>query len=75
MSIHSDQEPNMLHCTNPDSPARTQATVAMGFVTGILAGLARRQIDPLPLLRATDIDIADTASRIPSSAMPPSTTA
>ena len=37
----------------------------MGFVTGMLAGLARRQIDPLPFLRATDIDIADTASRIP----------
>jgi len=37
----------------------------MGFVTGMLAGLARRQIDPLPLLRATGIDIADTASRIP----------
>jgi AraC-like DNA-binding protein len=55
----------MLHRTNPDSPIRTQATVAMGFVTGMLAGLARRQIDPQPLLRATDIDIADTASRIP----------
>jgi AraC-like DNA-binding protein len=37
----------------------------MGFVTGMLAGLARRQIDPLPLLRTTGIDIADTASRIP----------
>ena len=55
----------MLHRTNPDSPVRTQATVAMGFVTGMLAGLARRRIDPLPLLRATGIDIADTASRIP----------
>lgn len=31
----------------------------------MLAGLTRRQIDPLPLLRATNIDIADTASRIP----------
>jgi AraC-like DNA-binding protein len=55
----------MLHRTNPDSPTRTQATVAMGFVTGMLAGLARRQIDPTPLLAATGIDIADTASRIP----------
>jgi AraC-like DNA-binding protein len=55
----------MLHRTNPDSPNRTQATVAMGFVTGMLAGLNRRQIDPAPLLRATNIDIADTASRIP----------
>ncbi|NTV69663.1 MAG: AraC family transcriptional regulator [Azonexaceae bacterium] len=55
----------MLHRTNQDSPGRTQATVAMGFVTGMLAGLARRQIDPAPLLAATGIDIADTASRIP----------
>ncbi len=55
----------MLHRTNPDSPPRTQATVAMGFVTGMLAGLARRQIDPMPLLAATHIDIADTARRIP----------
>ena len=37
----------------------------MGFVTGMLAGLARRQIDPSRLLVATGIDIADTASRIP----------
>jgi len=37
----------------------------MGFVTGMLAGLARRHIDPKPLLAAADIDIADTASRIP----------
>jgi AraC-like DNA-binding protein len=37
----------------------------MGFVTGMLAGLARRNIDPSPLLAATDINIADAASRIP----------
>lgn len=37
----------------------------MGFVTGMLAGLMRRNIDPAPLLAATNIDIADTASRIP----------
>ncbi len=55
----------MLRRTNPDSPTRTQATVAMGFVTGMLAGLTRRQIDPSRLLAATDIDIADTANRIP----------
>ena len=47
------------------SPDRTQATVAMGFVSGMLAGLQRRHIDPAPLLAATGIDIADTASRIP----------
>lgn len=37
----------------------------MGFVTGMLAGLARRGIDPAPLLTATGIDIADPANRIP----------
>jgi AraC-like DNA-binding protein len=37
----------------------------MGFVTGMLAGLNRRHIDPKPLLLATGIDIADIASRIP----------
>lgn len=55
----------MLHRTIKKTPTRTQATVAMGFVTGMLAGLQRRQIDPAPLLAATDIDLADTASRIP----------
>lgn len=44
---------------------RTQATVAMGFVTGMLAGLERRHIDATPLLHSLDIDIADAASRIP----------
>lgn len=55
----------MLHRTIPDSQIRIQATVAMGFVSGMLAGLVRRQIDPSALLAATNIDIADTASRVP----------
>ena len=37
----------------------------MGFVTGMLAGLARRQINPALMLAAENIDIADTAKRIP----------
>ncbi|WP_434514144.1 AraC family transcriptional regulator [Dechloromonas sp. ARDL1] len=37
----------------------------MGFVTGMLAGMTHRRIDPSPLLSALEIDIADTASRIP----------
>ncbi|MGB8884375.1 MAG: AraC family transcriptional regulator, partial [Azonexus sp.] len=49
----------------PTSPGRTQATVSMGFVTGMLTGLKRRQIDPSPLLATLEVDIADTASRIP----------
>lgn len=55
----------MLQRNNPKAAQRTQATVAMGFVTGMLAGVARRKIDVLPLLAANGIDIADTASRIP----------
>lgn len=43
----------------------TQATVAMGFVNGMLAGLARHGIAAGPLLSATGIDIADVASRVP----------
>lgn len=37
----------------------------MGFVTGMLAGLERRGIDPTPWLRGAEIDIADPARRIP----------
>ncbi len=44
---------------------RTQATVAMGFVNGMLAGLARHGIAAGPLLSAAGIDIADAASRVP----------
>ena len=44
---------------------RAQATVAMGFVNGMLAGLARHGIAAGPLLSAAGIDIADAASRVP----------
>lgn len=44
---------------------KRQTTVAMGFVTGMLAGLARRNIDPAPLLHAAGVDLADPARRIP----------
>lgn len=64
VSDHS-KSATMLHRNNPTPANRKQASVAMGFVTGMLAGLARRGIDPTPLLLATDIDIAYTASRIP----------
>ena len=55
----------MPHRTIRNSSIRSQATVAMGFVSGMLAGLPRRNIEPMPLLAAMDIDIADTAKRIP----------
>ncbi|MGE5471897.1 MAG: AraC family transcriptional regulator [Bacteroidota bacterium] len=48
-----------------NSPPSRQTTVAMGFVTGMLAGLHRRGIDAGPLLTAAGIDTADAASRIP----------
>jgi AraC-like DNA-binding protein len=55
----------MLHRTILNSGNRSKATVSMGFVTGMLAGLAHRQIDPTPLLRLASIDPADVASRVP----------
>ncbi|HMV18156.1 MAG TPA: AraC family transcriptional regulator [Zoogloea sp.] len=50
---------------SPAAPERRRASVAMGFVTGMVAGMQRRGHDPAPLLAATDIDLADSASRIP----------
>src|SRR5690606_29332928 len=49
----------------PALPRRGRATVAPGFVTGMLAGLHRRGLDPAPLLARAGIDLADAASRIP----------
>ncbi|WP_414635646.1 AraC family transcriptional regulator [Aromatoleum sp.] len=45
-------------------PSR-RATVAMGFVTGMLAGMGRRGLDAGPYLAAAGIDLADPATRIP----------
>ena len=55
----------MVHRTIDNPPLRTQATVAMGFVTGMLAGMRHRGLDPAHLLGALEIDIADTDSSIP----------
>lgn len=46
-------------------PRRPRATVAHGFVTGMLAGLERLGSDPAPLLAAAGIDLSDPAQRIP----------
>ena len=43
---------------------RSRATVAMGFVTGMLSGMRRAGRDPTPMLAASGIDLADAASRI-----------
>lgn len=51
------------------SPDR--ATVAAGFVTGMLSGVAARRIDPAPLLRAAGISQAalrDRRARVPLAA-------
>ncbi len=55
----------MLQSTIANPTTGTQTTVAMGFVTGMLAGLGRRGINPESLLAAVALDIADTARRIP----------
>lgn len=41
------------------------ATVAMGFVTGMLAGMTRAGHDPAPLLAACGIDAAAPTQRVP----------
>lgn len=53
------------HSTLPPRLRRGRATVAPGFVSGMLAGYVRRGHDPAPLLSRAGIDLADTASRIP----------
>jgi AraC-like DNA-binding protein len=55
----------MLHRNTTISNNKSHATVAMGFVSGMLAGLIKKGIDPAPLLAAAEIDIADAATRIP----------
>ena len=47
------------------TPARKGSTVSMGFVTGMLAGMLRHNIDPAPLLAELGIDPADAARRVP----------
>jgi len=47
---------------------RTKATVSMGFVSGMLAGMQRRGQDYRPLLQESGIDLAEPASRVPIAA-------
>ena len=49
----------------PPSENPRQATVAIEFVRGMLAGLDRRSIDTKDFLRQVGLDLADDASRIP----------
>lgn len=52
----------------PSQPHPHRATVAAGFVTGLVAGLGLRGIDPRPLLRAAGVpeaSLADPDARVP----------
>ena len=56
------------HIAPPAPSARSRrrrATVATGFVTGMLSGLQGRGVDTAPLLARAGIALADTASRVP----------
>ena len=66
-SLHSSQEPALSTPSLSASaiPRRSRATVAPGFVTGMLAGLQRRGLDATPLLARAGIDLAETDTRIP----------
>ncbi len=63
MSLPSADDAFPAPATRPVRSRR--ATVAMGFVTGMLSGMLRQGRDPKALLAATGIDLADAASRIP----------
>lgn len=47
------------------SASRKRATVSLGFVTGMLAGMRFRAFDTAPTLAGLEINLADTASRVP----------
>lgn len=64
-AVNLEKRQKMVHRTINEAPQRTQATVAMGFVTGMLAGLGRRDIEPAALLATANIDITDSTARIP----------
>jgi AraC-like DNA-binding protein len=52
----------------PSQPDQHRATVAAGFVTGLVSGLGLRGIDPLPLLRSAGVaetSLADRDARVP----------
>lgn len=58
------KKPKMVETLTGKIRNQQQASVAMGFVTGMLAGLYRRNIDPTPILVNADIDISDSRNRI-----------
>ena len=47
--------PDRRHATSPSVSFEHRATVAAGFVTGLVAGMASRGVDPRPLLRSAGI--------------------
>ena len=66
--MNKDATTSLTAATTGQAPRlrqRHHATVARGFVDGMLSGLYRLQRDPTPLLAATGISLAESASRIP----------
>lgn len=55
---------------NTLSNPRSKTTVAMGFVTGMLAGMLRRNIDPLAALQASAVDLAAADLAYPAKRIP-----
>ena len=49
----------------PASQSRKHTSVSMGFVSGMLTGMVRRNKNPATVLAGLDIDLADAASRVP----------
>ena len=49
----------------PASQSRKHTSVSMGFVSGMLTGMLRRNKNPATVLAGLDIDLADAASRVP----------
>jgi AraC-like DNA-binding protein len=58
------KNPKMAESLSKKNMNRQPASVAMGFVRGMLAGLHRLNIDPSPILNSADIDISDSTQRI-----------
>ncbi|WP_374403997.1 AraC family transcriptional regulator [Niveibacterium sp.] len=57
-----------MHATNPELPPPSRATVAIGFVLGMLAGASAQGRDPVQLAAEVGIDaalLADPAARVP----------
>jgi AraC-like DNA-binding protein len=68
---HRVNSASMIQAVSPAVPSTegsNRATVAAGFVTGLLSGLRALRMDPAPLLRQAGVDpgvLADAGARVP----------